>query len=242
MAGAEANVERLRYSYIVWPYPVPRRWRQTVSTFTHNIEIKPEANTEATMNNPERTNSTNSTNMVNSVFMMCLGYFGIALCASALCVDAFAQTGGAGGRGRGGEGGTQRQQAPRKEPAAPRASAAVSDPMAAIERELPSLRLDLKLDNAQGALFDSFQRAVRDAAEATRQRARRMSAFKFDDGSTVSAASIVATVAEADVARASAMQSASDKLEALYTTFDADQRRMFDRRLMQSQRDPLGTS
>ena len=114
--------------------------------------------------------------------------------------------------------------------------------MAAVEREIPSLRIDLKLDRDQGVLFDSFQRTVRDVAEASRQRIRRRLSFKLDDGSTVSAASIITTIAEADVARADAMRAVGEKMDALYATFNADQRRLFDRRIMQSQREPLGNS
>ena len=166
----------------------------------------------------------------------------IALVTALQCTDSVAQVGGS-GRGRGGDGGMQRQQAPRKDATVtPRTNAPVADPMVAIERELPSLRLDLKLEGEQGALFDSLSRAVRDATEAARQRARRMSAFKFDDGSTVSASSIILTVVETDAARAIAMQAVNERLEALYNTFNADQRRMFDRRVMQSQREPLGVS
>ena len=114
--------------------------------------------------------------------------------------------------------------------------------MAAIERELSPLRIDLKLDRDQLALFDSFQRAVLDAVEAARQRMRRLSAFKFDDGSTVSAASIIVTITEADTARGDAMRATTGKMDALYNVLNPDQRRMFDRRLMQSQREPLGNS
>lgn len=84
--------------------------------------------------------------------------------------------------------------------------------------------------------------AVRDAAEAARARVKQLYAFKFDDNSTVSAASIVQTVTDADVARASAMRAVGEKLDALYASLSADQRKMFDRRIMQSQREPLGNS
>lgn len=162
-----------------------------------------------------------------------------ALCAAFVGVSAEAQVGGRPGRG---EGGVQRG-APRAERAEPRTGAApITDPIAAVERELPSLRLDLKLERDQGVLFDSFQRAVRDAAEAARARVKQLYAFKFDDGSTVSAASIVQTVTEADLSRANAMRVVGEKLDALYATFNADQRKMFDRRIMQSQREPLGNS
>ncbi|HEX4858041.1 MAG TPA: Spy/CpxP family protein refolding chaperone [Usitatibacteraceae bacterium] len=153
---------------------------------------------------------------------------------------AQAQTMPRGGRG---EGGAQRpQQAPRGERPETRGSTAVTDPIAALERELPSLRLDLKLDGPQAALFDSFQRAVRDASEAARARLKQLMAFRLDDASTVSAASIVQAVADADQARAAAMAAVIARMDALYASFSADQRKMFDRRVMQSQREPLGNS
>jgi hypothetical protein len=143
---------------------------------------------------------------------------------------------------RGGRGEGQRQPQSRGERPEMRGSAPVTDPVAALERELPSLRLDLKLDGQQAALFDSFQRAVRDASEAARARLKQLMAFRIDDASTVSAASIMQTVADADQARAAAMVAAIARMDALYATFSAEQRKMFDRRVMLSQREPLGNS
>jgi hypothetical protein len=114
--------------------------------------------------------------------------------------------------------------------------------MAAIERELPSLRIDLRLSADQSPLFDAFERKVRDATAATRNRLRQLSAFRLDDGSTVSATSIVGTIAGLDIERAEAMRGANEKMDALYGSFNADQRKQFDRRIMQSQREPLGLS
>ncbi len=163
-----------------------------------------------------------------------------ALIAAIFCIHVHAQVGG--NRPGRGDGGGQRN-APRAERVEPRSGAtSLTDPVAAMERELPSLRLDLKLERDQPALFDSFQRAVRDAAEAARARVKQLYAFKFDDHSTVSAASIVQTVTDADVARASAMRAVGEKLDALYASLGAEQRKMFDRRIMQSQREPLGNS
>lgn len=164
----------------------------------------------------------------------------VSTISSAMCATAFAQAGGRPGRG---DGGGQRQMQPRadRNDSSPLRTP-VTDPIASIERELPSLRLDLKLEREQSTLFDSFQRAVRDSAEAARARVKQLYAFKFDDNSTVSAASIVQTVTEADAARAAAMRMLGEKMDALYTTFNTDQRKLFDRRIMQSQREPLGNS
>ncbi len=163
--------------------------------------------------------------------------------------ESWAQFPGAGGGGRrggqgGGQGGEQHQQ-PRQNQEQrdqkPQVSP-VADPMAAVERELPSLRIDLKLDEKQSALFDRFERKVHEAAGSARSRMRHLSAFKLDDGSTVSATSIVATIATDDIERADAMRGAGDGLEDLYASLQPEQRRQLDRRIMMAMRDPLGNS
>lgn len=128
-------------------------------------------------------------------------------------------------------------QSPQKPQAAP-----VADPMAAIERELPSLRLDLKLDTQQTPLFDLFERRVREATSVARNRARHLAAFRLDDGSTVSAASLIGTVASDDQERSEAMRAALDCLEKMYAGLQPEQRKQLDRRIMVAVRDPLGAS
>lgn len=168
--------------------------------------------------------------------------FGAFILAVFLASPAHAQYGGR-QRGGGGEGGQMRGQQQRPDQSSQRGAVQpVADPIAAIERELPSLRIDLKMSAEQAALFDAFERKVRDATSATRNRARHLAAFRFDDGSTVSAASIVGTVAMDDMERADAMRGVGEKMDALYAGFNADQRKQFDRRIMQSQREPLGAS
>ena len=78
------------------------------------------------------------------------------------------------------------------------------DPVVAIERELPSLRIDLKLTADQTPLFDSFERQVRNTAEAGRVRNRHLSAFRVDEGSTVTADAVLGTIADDDTQRADA--------------------------------------
>lgn len=161
-----------------------------------------------------------------------------------IAFDAHAQYGGGRrGGGMGGPGGEGNRNSQKSDNSgAKNAIAPISDPMAPIERELPSLRLDLKLTPEQAALFDSFERQVRNAAEAARQRTRHLAAFRYDDGSTLSAASVFSTIQEDDAARAEAVKRAIDGLESMYASFNADQRRQFDRRIMQALRDPLGAS
>jgi hypothetical protein len=116
------------------------------------------------------------------------------------------------------------------------------DPITAIERELPSLRIDLKLTADQAPLFDSFEREVRNAAAAGRARTRHLSAFRTDDGSTVKADTVFGTIADDDAGRSDSSRLALEKMTALYVGLTPEQRQQFDRRIIQSLRDPLGTT
>ena len=163
-----------------------------------------------------------------------------ALSASAVTASALAQYGGR-SRDRGETGSTR---SARPDEANPRAATQQSlvDPVVAVERELPSLRNDLKLTADQASLFDSFGRQVRNAAEAGRLRARHLSAFRAGDGSTVTADAVLGTFAEDDTQRADADRVALEKMAALYAALTPDQWTQFDRRIIQSLREPLGTS
>lgn len=180
---------------------------------------------------------------MKSMRMLCFCL--LALLMAGISIDVYAQYGGrqrgGGMGGPGGEGGARQPRRPDQNNPANGAQA-ISDPMAPIERELPSLRIDLRLSADQSPLFDAFERKVRDATAAMRNRQRQLSAFRLDDGSTVSAASIVGTIAGVDTERAEAMRGVNEKMDALYGSFNADQRKLFDRRIMQSQREPLGLS
>jgi hypothetical protein len=149
--------------------------------------------------------------------------------------DAFAQglprrerTGPAGAPRAGGEAG-KRASVPQ----------APSDPMAAIELELPSLKVDLKLSAEQVPAWSAFERDVRDVAELGRaQRKHVMSIGAAPE--TASALKLVQSVAEDDRMRAEAMVDLRSHLQALYAALAEDQRRLLDRRVVQSQTDPLG--
>lgn len=119
---------------------------------------------------------------------------------------------------------------------------ALADPVVAIERELPSLRVDLNLTAAQAPLFDSFEREVREAADAGRLRAHHLSAFRTDDGSTVTAETVLTTFVDDDGERADAMRQALERKQALFAALTPDQRKQFDRRIIEALREPLGTS
>lgn len=91
-------------------------------------------------------------------------------------------------------------------------------------------------------LFDSFERQVRDAAEAERMRARHVSAYRVDDSSTVTADTVLHAIAEDDTQRADAARLALERMTALYAALTPDQQKQFDRRIIQSIREPLGRS
>ncbi len=158
--------------------------------------------------------------------------------ASALAASANAQYGGR-PRNRS-DSGSGHSTAPGD--SGPRAAPPLLDPVIAIERELPSLRIDLKLTADQTPLFDSFERQVRNTAEAGRLRNRHLSAFRIDEGSTVTGDTVLSTIADDDTQRADATRLALERMSALYTVLTADQRKQFDRRIIQSLREPLGNS
>lgn len=159
-----------------------------------------------------------------------------ALGAGALAVNAQAQF----GRGRRGD--PASMPSPRAGETKPRVPPPPSDPLAAVERELPSLRIDLKLTSEQTPLFDGFERQVRNAAEAGRWRARHVIAYRTDDGSTVTANVVLSTIANDDTQRADAARQALERMTALYAALNADQRKQLDRRIVEALRDPLGGS
>jgi len=159
-----------------------------------------------------------------------------AFASAAAATGAVAQFGGhsrGGGSSRASHG---------DEDASRRGAPAAIEPVEAIERELPSLRIDLKLTPDQASFFDSYERQVRLAADAGRMRARHVAAFRTDDGSAVKAAAVLTTIADDDANRAEADRVAIERMQALYAVLTPDQQKQFDARTIQSLRDPLGTS
>ena len=161
-----------------------------------------------------------------------------ALFASAVAACANAQYGGR-PRDRSDTGSAR---STRPADTSPRVAAPPLDPVAAIERELPSLRIDLKLTADQTPLFDSFERQVRNAAEAGRLRARHLSSLRMDEGSTVTADTVLGTIADDDVQRADSTRLALERMTAFYGVLTPDQQKQFDRRIIQALREPLGSS
>jgi hypothetical protein len=116
------------------------------------------------------------------------------------------------------------------------------DPIAAVEHELPSLRADLKLTADQTPLFDAFEREVREAAEAGRSRDRHLATFRSGDAGTLTADAVLGAFVADDAQRADAGRLALERMTALYGALTPEQQKLFDRRIAESLREPLGTS
>lgn len=121
-------------------------------------------------------------------------------------------------------------------------SVLASDPMAALERELPSLRVDLKIAGEQAPLWESFERQVRDIAELGRTRQKHLMAPLEADKPAPPAMTLVAAWANDDRARAVAMDALVPKLEALQGVLNEGQRKELDRRIVLSQTEPLNAT
>jgi len=156
--------------------------------------------------------------------------------------------GGSGGRQRGGSGG-EKGAMPRGAPggnAANRGAVAV-DPIAAIYRELPSLKVDMKITPEQVALWDGFLASVRRANNISLNRAKRDAmARPREDGAKADLVDVppallmISALADDDAQRAEAMQEVKSTAAALVEALAPEQRAMFDRRIALAQREPLG--
>ncbi|MBL8525684.1 MAG: Spy/CpxP family protein refolding chaperone [Betaproteobacteria bacterium] len=155
-------------------------------------------------------------------------------------VEAQFPPGGGGGRQRGGEGpGKSRpERAPDSTPAV-RTSPA-SDPIAAIHRELPSLRIDMKITGEQVAAWNAFAATVRQINDIVQTRIRRESAARSSDAEPVPIPAFIDILIDEESRRLDAMRELKARVGALTETLNPEQRRMFDRRIAQSQREPLG--
>lgn len=115
-----------------------------------------------------------------------------------------------------------------------------SDPYASLERELISLSGDLKLRADQADAWSGFERAVRDAAEAEGDERRAILALREKGSSPATAASFLGRLAADERRKAQAAARVESELHALGARLDAAQRAMLDRRVIQSQIEPLG--
>ena len=121
----------------------------------------------------------------------------------------------------------------------PRA-AVPDDPFSALERELPSLKVDLKLTAGQVNAWSAFERDVREVAEMDRAKRRRLIALRNASDSPPGALALLGGLADDDRNRADATADMRRHLEALYSLLDDSQRKLLDRRLWLSQTEPLG--
>lgn len=156
-----------------------------------------------------------------------------AVTALFLIADAAAQ----GPPRRGGQRPDMQERSERPRPAA---SLLVADPFSALERELPSLRTDLSLQAEQLAPWRAFERDVRAVAEMGRSQRRRLMSLPLADDKRPTGMAVMTSLAEDARAKADAIANLQRLLEAVYATLDEKQKAMLDRRIVQSQMEPLG--
>jgi|KBSMisStandDraft_5_1062788.scaffolds.fasta_scaffold122271_2 hypothetical protein len=161
---------------------------------------------------------------------------GISIASTIIDVTAQGYPSGSGGRRGGGQRGEANKPGEtRREP-----GAGVVDPFAALERELPSLKVDLLMREEQLEDWRVFERDVRDMAELERTRRRHLMSLRDGGDKPPTALTVIASLTEDARLRAEAAGDLQRHAESLYGRFDDTQRRIFDRRTVQSQTDPLG--
>jgi len=115
-----------------------------------------------------------------------------------------------------------------------------NDAFSAMERELPSLKTDLALQESQLNAWAVFERDVRDVAEMDRTRRKHIMALRESGEKPPTAVTVIASLAEDDRLRAEATADLKRHFETLYALLDEGQRRTVDKRVVLSQTDPLG--
>lgn len=159
----------------------------------------------------------------------------VAISVASTIVDVTAQGFPGRERGRVPRADGPRDREPRREAPAP-----AQEPFAALERELPSLAVDLALRPDELADWRAFERDVRDIAEMERSRRRHLLSLKDSGEKPATALTLFAALTEDARLRAEAAADLKRHVEALYAKLDDAQRRTFDRRALQSQTEPLG--
>ena len=165
-----------------------------------------------------------------------LSWVAIFACAVlAIATSATAQNYPKRGGGQRGEMNKSGDPDARKGPATP-----AFDPFGALERELPSLKVDLLVREDQLDPWRVYERDVRDLAEMERARRRHLMALRDVADAPPTAVKVINSLVEDDRQRAEAGAELQRHLEQLYAKLDDAQRRTFDRRTVQSQIEPLG--
>jgi hypothetical protein len=165
--------------------------------------------------------------------------FIVLLLLALATLEATAQ--GMPGRGRGGGGremGSPRDRETRRDE--PNIAARAFEPYGALERELPSLKVDLMIRGEQLDAWRVVERDVRDIAEMERARRRHLLALKGSEQSAT-ALTFVSSLSEDDRVKAEAAADLKRHFEAFYAVLDERQRAILDRRVIQSQDEPLGS-
>ena len=156
--------------------------------------------------------------------------------AILFAIDAAAQgMPGGGGRGRG-----AREGQPRGERTQAASPATGNDPFSALERELPSLEVDLILKPEQVDGWRVFSRDVRDIAEMDRARRRHLMSLREGGEKPPTASTLIAALTEDERMRYEAIVDLRRHFDQLYGSLEDSQRRTIDRRVIQSQVEPLG--
>jgi hypothetical protein len=154
----------------------------------------------------------------------------VALFLAVLAIDASGQYPS---RNRGGS--------PRERPTQGTTPTVVpNDPFSALERELPSLEVDLALKPDQLDAWRLFARDVRDIAEMDRTRRKHLMSLREGGDAPPTAGTLISTLAEEERMRFEGVMDLKRHFDALYGLLDEGQRRVIDRRVIQSQVEPLG--
>jgi hypothetical protein len=137
-------------------------------------------------------------------------------------------------------GGASRDTSPSRETKREAAAPQGQEPYAALERELPSLGVDLLLSERQLTLWRVFERDIRDLAELDRARRRHLMSLRQAGEGPADASSLIGSLAEDERMKSEAATDMKRDFAALYAQLDDNQKRTLDRRVVQSQTDPLG--
>jgi hypothetical protein len=159
----------------------------------------------------------------------------VAVIALVVSIDAGAQ-----GFPRRDRSGSPRDPQTTRDRDAKGVTAAAPEPFAALERELPSLAVDLLLTAEQVGAWSAFERDVRDVAEMDRARRRHLMSLRTDGERPPTAVAMIGALAEDDRLKAEASGDMKRHLEELYAKLDDSQKRTLDRRVVLSQTEPLG--
>ncbi len=120
------------------------------------------------------------------------------------------------------------------------APAGALEPFAALERELPSLKVDVQIKREQIDAWSVVERDIRALAEMERARKRHLLALQDPGDRPPSALGFLRALVDGDRQKADLSADLLRHFDALYGSLDAAQRGTLDRRVILSQTEPLG--